>query len=141
MTTVHWKFCHIAMGQASILLVKHYMGPLNSIRALKWLQIGGCTQCTHFALPTSQNQYHIRDKGNTQWAQKVKPSGLASFVAKKDTQSDFSQKLIKAGLERDIRATFLLLSKFCTTSVEVWKLKLGDFGYSRNPAWLYLGGR
>ena len=44
MTTVHWNFCYIAMGQASILLVKHYMGPLNSIRALKWLQIWGCTQ-------------------------------------------------------------------------------------------------
>ena len=50
-TTVHCKFCHFAMGQASTLLVKHYMGPLNSIRALKWLHIWECTQYPHFYPP------------------------------------------------------------------------------------------
>ena len=44
------------MGQASTLLVKHYMGPLNSIRALKWLQIWGCTQYTHFDPPNLWKQ-------------------------------------------------------------------------------------
>ena len=80
--------------------------------------------------------------GGCQWAQKVKPSGLASFQATNRTLKVISQKsLLKLGWRGISGLHFSYNQNFCTISMEVWNLKFGDFAYSGNPAWLYLGGQ
>ena len=76
--------------------------------------------------------------GGFQWAQKVKPSGLARFKAKIGTLRVISQKsLLELGGRGISGLYFCYNQNVSTTSMEVWKSKLGNFAYSRNPAWLH----